>query len=174
MTGQALLTNRTARSIPGPLLSVRPRLACSTYCALSLAAILSVGCRHVSATSPPVSTAAPQVANCGPELSTATLLDIAKAAITVAGGDPFAAEVQFELAVHPADCDYLVSGVSRDHSTAHLAIRINRSGNVISWPWCCVPEFFVFPTALPAGHGDQPPNPSLQRTKPGRSPGFGR
>ena len=107
--------------------------------------ILTLGCGHASHRQHE----ATETSTCGPELPRDTVLDIARAAIKVTGGDPSATNLRFELSVHSTDCDYLVSGVSRDLSTAHFAILINRSGNVVSWPWCCVPEFFVFTPAEP-------------------------
>ena len=79
-------------------------------------------------------------------------MEIVRGAVRVSGGDPAALERDYELKIAVEGCDYVVTGIRRlVITTDHLVLRIGRSGDIKSWPWCCEPSFFVPPIAKPGG-----------------------
>jgi hypothetical protein len=90
------------------------------------------------------------LSSCGPELRVDTIMEIVRDAVRVGGGDPVALERDYELKIAAEGCDYVVTGIRRlEATTDHLVLRIGRSGEIKSWPWCCEPDYFVPPPRLP-------------------------
>jgi hypothetical protein len=84
------------------------------------------------------------MAACGPELPEPVIMEVVRGAVRVSGGEVAALERAYELKITTEGCDYIVIGVRRMVATTdHLVLRIGRSGEIKSWPWCCEPNYFV-------------------------------
>jgi len=91
---------------------------------------------------------------CGPALSRPKILNIVRAAFKTAGADPADVDTLYEISIHEVGCDYSVIGTRVPNTQpVHFELRINRSGQVTSWPWCCVPGLMVPPGLPPTGSG---------------------
>lgn len=85
---------------------------------------------------------------CDGELAQLELIEIAKAAVRVTGGDADLFAQNYEVEILTSGCDYLVSAISRT-TTNHFTLVVDRSGKIKSWPWCCEPSYFVEPAQEP-------------------------
>lgn len=77
-------------------------------------------------------------AGCGPELSKDKVYEIATEAILKMGNDPSSLRTHYEVTIEPNDCEYIFTAIPKGlEAVDGISMRIDRSGTVKSFPWCC-------------------------------------
>lgn len=77
-------------------------------------------------------------AGCGPELSKEKVYEIAAEAIRKMGNDPSILRTHYEVTIEPSDCEYIFTAIPKGlEAVDGISMRIDRSGAVKSFPWCC-------------------------------------
>jgi len=80
---------------------------------------------------------------CERTLTDRQVIDIANLAVEVSSGAPSRLEDELDFDVEKLkDCQYMLSGLHKK-STGHFRIRMTSSGEILSFPWCCVPGYEV-------------------------------
>jgi hypothetical protein len=75
---------------------------------------------------------------CGPELSEDQILHIAEEAIRASGQAPSLLEKYYRITIEADACDYSFMALPVGlEAREPILIRIDRSGKVKSFPWCC-------------------------------------
>lgn len=73
-----------------------------------------------------------------PELSEEKIYGIAIEAIGRLGNDPVILRTGYEVNIESSDCEYVFTAIPKGSEAVDgISMRIDRSGRVKSFPWCC-------------------------------------
>ena len=79
-----------------------------------------------------------QDVRCGPGLSHAEIIEIAKKAVDDIGGSSEELLRDHEVTIGQTECDYTFTAVARGAQAVEpVSMRISRAGKVMNFPWCC-------------------------------------
>jgi hypothetical protein len=75
---------------------------------------------------------------CGPELPREVITELAEEAIRALGDDPAILRTNYLVSIESKDCEYVFTATPQGLGAVEgIAIRIDRSGKVKTFPWCC-------------------------------------
>jgi hypothetical protein len=129
---------------------------CSQLFFLSIA-IIAAACSHnPRAALAPVARASEEQP-CAPPLTNDQILGVVREALRIDGADATNLERDFRITITPDKCDYFVLGkLIHETIPVQFSIRVSRTGEVKSWPWCCIPGYQL-PKIVGAQVDEKPP-----------------
>ncbi len=89
-----------------------------------------------------------------PPLAYLEVVAIAERGIQAMGTDLRDFRNHTKISVSSSGCNYLFLAVPTADTSGEepLSMIIDRSGQILSWPWCCVPGIFTAPSRGPGDH----------------------